>query len=619
MFLAGCAVNPIQQPSTPSVSPEQQREAFERIDWGVLQPLVHAHWLDQKTGASAALSPNWKEGRLELRLFETNRWFTRNVRLFIKPGPDASLFHVQIEHSSVLVKDDAGIVRFDEDGRMRQVSGSLKPDFELVVNAETLRYSRPGSLGDLNTRVVPLSLQRDVFTMPNGQKVLVSSDPKSEYQQLRQGRPLGMWEYYIGHSYIAELLTVKIEKDELGRLVLGFTRPKNPKPGQYIYEMREIPNAQGRVVIVNALPNQNVANLKMLNTGMSSVDRIVTHYEGTKNWLDNGQYAHTDLLRGDFLLLGGFNRDPDENSAQATRWTDLYLPITEQRILATLQEEDRREKEAERRRNAPPRQRVDHAAAFASGLISGFAQARQTTERYQQMDREFERNLNQTLRAAEQQLQQRKAGEIAAKAEAERAAALRANARLAVAQSPSSAGATPGKSGQAAAAERAQLAQQQRQAQLDAKAEQARQQADRVKQEADRARQAQEAEQRKKEAEQKRQRDAEAQKRRDEKALADDLLAVKNQIRLRALSCPGSGGLPVIAGTRPYAPRVANCVSVHYEARCPSDRRGSGVRGSIYAFTGGSSCYGDTQTLSRPLACEPSQAIVEVTDLTTCK
>src|SRR5690606_16174325 len=112
---------------------------------------------------------------------------------------------------------------------------------------------------------------------------------------------------------------------------------------------------------------------------------------------------------------------------------------------------------------------------------------------------------------------------------------------------------------------------------------------------------------------------AELAQQRQAQALAQHLLVEKRQIRLRALQCPGKGGFPSVTGTRPRVqPKVATCVTVHFEARCPSERPGSGMRGSIWSFQGMNGCTEDSDALPRKLACEPSQAIVDVTDVTTC-
>src|SRR5690606_38960075 len=192
-------------------------------------------------------------------------------------------------------------------------------------------------------------------------------------------------------------------------------------------------------------------DFKFLQAYLSSTDRLVSRFEETKNWIDNGEYAETRLLRGDFLLMGGYQRRSDQSQGQG--WTDGYLPVTEARVLAALKEEERRTEAAararERRAEEQERERrasqarYQTALTFMSGLRSGFEEARQTTQRYQERDREFERTVNQTVRAAEQELQRKKAAEIAAKAEAERAAANRANALAAASQRAAGAGAAP--------------------------------------------------------------------------------------------------------------------------------------------------------------------------------
>lgn len=53
-------------------------------------------------------------------------------------------------------------------------------------------------------------------------------------------------------------------------------------------------------------------------------------------------------------------------------------------------------------------------------------------------------------------------------------------------------------------------------------------------------------------------------------------------------------------GTRPTVqPEVANWVDAHFEARCPSERRGSGMTGSIGQFLGSNSCFDNSNPLPR--------------------
>lgn len=109
--------------------------------------------------------------------------------------------------------------------------------------------------------------------------------------------------------------------------------------------------------------------------------------------------------------------------------------------------------------------------------------------------------------------------------------------------------------------------------------------------------------------------EAEAKKKREEE-LRKHLAAERAGIRLRALKC---GGQDTVVGTRPaVSPRIANCISVQYEARCPGVPQGQGIQMVFSNFVGGNSCFGDTQRLSRPLTCKPEAASVDVRSVTVC-
>lgn len=65
-------------------------------------------------------------------------------------------------------------------------------------------------------------------------------------------------------------------------------------------------------------------------------------------------------------------------------------------------------------------------------------------------------------------------------------------------------------------------------------------------------------------------------------------------------------------------PKVANCITVHFEARCPAERPGTGMTGSIWAYNGWGNCT-ESGDLPRQLACDEREAIVEVTSVKTCE
>ena len=105
-------------------------------------------------------------------------------------------------------------------------------------------------------------------------------------------------------------------------------------------------------------------------------------------------------------------------------------------------------------------------------------------------------------------------------------------------------------------------------------------------------------------------------KKKHEEDLRKHLAAERAGIRMRALKC---GGQDTITGIRPaVSPSIANCIAVHYEARCPGVPQGQGTRMVFYNFVGGNSCYGDTQKLSPPLACKAENAIVQVNAVNVC-
>ena len=105
-------------------------------------------------------------------------------------------------------------------------------------------------------------------------------------------------------------------------------------------------------------------------------------------------------------------------------------------------------------------------------------------------------------------------------------------------------------------------------------------------------------------------------KKKQEEDLRKHLAAERAGIRLRALKC---GGQDTVTGVRPaVSPRIANCITVHYEARCPGVQQGQGTRMAFANFVGGNSCYGDTQKLNPPLACKAEHAIVDVRSVTVC-
>lgn len=162
------------------------------------------------------------------------------------------------------------------------------------------------------------------------------------------------------------------------------------------------------------------------------------------------------------------------------------------------------------------------------------------------------------------------------------------------------------------AAERVQRereAQQQRAAQQQLAAEQARAQREQeAKQRAEQQRLAiKRAEQEKKQA------------------WANYLATYQRTIRLGAKQCDGKDSPYRLVGNRPPNPlpkiisHYSSCISVHYEARCPSTPRGAGLKATQYNFTGmGLGCLSAESLMPQQLSCKDNEVIVETREVTGC-
>ena len=126
-------------------------------------------------------------------------------------------------------------------------------------------------------------------------------------------------------------------------------------------------------------------------------------------------------------------------------------------------------------------------------------------------------------------------------------------------------------------------------------------------------------------AEQQRKRDADAKKLADEQARQrqqqewqQSLQQARNSLQLRASTCLGGSGRYYVIGPKTS---VKGCATVHYEARCPGTPQGAGVLGTQYNYIGGS-CMGVGDAIAipgSPLACPAEQVTVRVTDVTGCQ
>jgi hypothetical protein len=238
--------------------------------------------------------------------------------------------------------------------------------------------------------------------------------------------------------------------------------------------------------------------------------------------------------------------------------------------------------------------------AALQGLATGAAEGMQDYQESVDQQNEFLDNIAQDAARIEEQ---RLAAERQ-RLEAERRAHMQHVQAVQVAEAAqreaaASAGATVPHAAHQSAADA-----QQRQA---AAAEEARQA------EAERRRLA-EGERERREEERRAQQELAEQKRKQ--ALEDHLAAEARSIRLRAEKCAGD---TVALGIRPrITPRIANCISVHYEARCPGVPQGQGVTGALHNYVGGDGCTGDWSEIPGPLNCPVETVKVDVLHVTTC-
>lgn len=114
-----------------------------------------------------------------------------------------------------------------------------------------------------------------------------------------------------------------------------------------------------------------------------------------------------------------------------------------------------------------------------------------------------------------------------------------------------------------------------------------------------------------------RERDRQTEQRELDRLKSDYLRAVKDGVRMKAVSCAGSH---YVTGTRPRVKEPAHmssCVDVAVTAWCPGDRTGRALVATN--FVGMSGCLGDTYKIEPKPACEAEQMRVVVEDVRPCR
>ncbi|OVZ64447.1 MULTISPECIES: hypothetical protein [unclassified Pigmentiphaga] len=606
--LAGCATVEPAGTAQSSQSLAAAQAAFQQIQWGFLQPYIgHLYVNDDGDWLQVMADP--AQGALAIRLYTANNLRDSSaIRLLVRPTAQPDTYHMLIEQSGMF-SDDQATIRFDESGRMKILNGSLN-DLQLSLADAAAHFSYRASAASFHMR--PKPLRRDVYTLPDGGTIPVSLDPASPYQQLRAASPFGIWEQSVGQTFVSRIVLLKIDKDDAGNLVFQYSLPDGSNPGREVFQAPS--STDPRALRVLSMPNRPAGSFDSRQLTLSADDRLIHRFTGTENiFTYNGDYLNIYINRGDSIRIMSRAQGPDDDSPSTGN--NIYLPVTRERLAAAMENRERQQVERERDRIYAQRRAAERAAesqattnAILSGLASGFQQANQSNQRMAQQSRDFERDLNQKLRQIEQQKQQRDR-EAAAHADRIMAANAAAAQTRAASAPTSTASSPPQRTAAAAPAASASAQEAQRKQEEQRKAEEARA--------AEQARLAKEK-QREEETRRKAELARQEQERRTQ-ALLDHLAAERRAIRLQAAQCPAKGGLPSVIGIRPRVqPKVANCITVHFEARCPADRPGTGMTGSIWAYNGMGNCT-ETGDLPRKLACDVREAVVEVTNVTTCQ
>ncbi|MDM4772534.1 hypothetical protein [Solimonas sp. SE-A11] len=589
-FAAGCATTD-SSPGT-ATSPEAlaaAEAAFRQIDWGFLQTYIGRQYSNDD-GDLLRVTTAPAQGALHLSLYSVNDLRDSDrIGLVVRPTPSPDIFHLRIEKSG-LFSDDQATVRFDDQGRMQVLSGSLN-DLQLTLADDKAHFSYRASASAF--RMTPKPLRRSLYTLNDGSVLPVSLDPDSPYQRLRAAGPFGTWEQVVGQTFVGQTILLKMEKDEAGQLAFVFMQLEETRPGRDVFSPPS--GADPGAIGVVSLPNHPAGSFSTRQLMRNADDRIVHHYD-TQGGTSRQHYIN----EGNAIRLISWDQRGDSDTAR----NNLYLPVTRERLAAAMENRERKKIEGERNRLYEEREAAERTQrsqattdAILRGLASGFNQANQNNTRMEQQSLDFERNLNQKLQQIEQQKQQR---EREASVRADRIMAANTAAAQARTATPSAPSGIQGA--------------QRKQEELRRQEEQRRDEEIRAAEQARLAREQQRAEEIRKKEELARQ-----EKERQAQALQDHLSAERRAIRLQAMKCPAKGGLPSVIGIRPKVlPKVANCITVHFEARCPAERPGTGMTGSIWAYNGWGNCT-ESGDLPRQFACDVKDAVVEVTNVTTCQ
>ncbi|MDR2326405.1 MAG: hypothetical protein LBE51_13510 [Acidovorax sp.] len=515
----------------------------------------------------------------------------RSQRLEISPGSKPGTYYVKALNTSLFLSDDAALVNFNKDGRMQQIEGNLGA-YDFKITETEARLSNPYVI-----ELPFLTRISKTYTLDDGTNIPVSKDADSPLQKLHDSlQGFGLWETKIGQTFIGDTDMLRVEKNQAGHLQLTALTLEGKESVRLTFDKE--PGNKGSEAKYFPGPTTQI-----IKTLIEQTELRMQYSIPSSGLVDQGDYHWRYFLRGDKILKFSAIRHSDEDDANL--YATVYQPLTEARMIAAMDLREKKHLKAVSDAAYKERQAAERAAerratenAIVSGFSRGWAQASQNNSQLNQMSQNFERDLNRKLQQIKSDQDKQR--------EATKAAAARLMAANVTARQAAPSANLPGTRGaQVAQTSSGQTTPQGPRQQAASKQTQAARQ---NKEEAQRVAQQKADEEA-----------ARLTKLRQEKALKDHLAAERRGIRLQAATCPGGGGLPSAIGTRPViTPRVAQCLIVHFEARCPSERPGSGMQGTIDQFQGSGSCFDNSQPMPRKLACDVSQAIVAVTNVTTC-
>lgn len=579
-FIVGCATE---------VPPPRADVEAKNINWGALGKFIGAEYASANDTLRVVDS---QKGTLQIQLIDGER--PRTIILEVSPGPKFETYYVKAINSGIL-NDYAGLVYFDKNGRMHQIEGNLG-FYDLTITDSGASFYNQYLLNLESLKRVP-----GTYTLDNGTAIPVSNEPGSQLRKLHDSLPgYGLWETKIGQTLLGDIDLVRIGKTQAGDLRLFFMTLEEKDLLQLTFSKSL--NIKESTAQFKSGPPVKAEKITFNQTELEM--QFSVPHTGRGGYT---KYVRRLFLRGDRII--NFSSVHDSDNENPTLLYRTYNPLTEKGMIAAMQRREeinrQRAKDAayeEQRALERAEERRATERSIISGLNSGFAQAQQSNNRLNQMSQNFERDLHNNLQKIKSdQDKQREA----AKAAAAQLIASNNAAKL-IAPSASITGSSAQAGSESTSSKAEPRVQQQK----------AEQRQNRERQEEERRASQKMASEKEKRI---REETANQDKLKQQQALKNHLAAEKNGIRLRAATCPGGGGYPSVIGTRPsITPKVAQCLIVHFEALCPGERPGTGVRGTIDQFQGSGSCFDSSQPMPRKLACDVSQAMVAVTNVSSC-